>query len=116
MADIDGDGLPDILAGMYWIRPPESFELPSHLFAIDLWNETLESAMLRLSYGPLAGAAPELIAAQREMHPARLARLEKGADPRQLWTEHPIRGIGGVPDLAQPNSLDVADFDGDGRP
>jgi hypothetical protein len=27
MADIDGDGLPDILAGMYWIRSPESFEL-----------------------------------------------------------------------------------------
>src|ERR1035438_4512527 len=60
MADIDGDGLPDILAGMYWIRSPESFELPWHLFAIDLWNETLESAMLRLSYGPLAGATPEL--------------------------------------------------------
>ena len=48
-ADIDGDGLPDILAGMYWIRSPESFELPWRLFAIDLWNETPESAMLRLS-------------------------------------------------------------------
>jgi hypothetical protein len=113
MADIDGDGLPDILAGMYWIRSPESFELPWRLFAIDLWNETLESAMLRLSYGPLAGAAPELLAAQRDMQPARLARLEKPADPRQLWIEHRIES---VPDLAELNSLETADFDGDGRP
>ena len=108
MADIDGDGLPDILAGLYWIRSPESFELPWRLFAIELWNETLESAMLRLSYGPLG-----LLAAQREMHPARLARFEKPADPRQLWIEHRIES---VPDLAEVNSLDVADFNGDGRP
>jgi hypothetical protein len=113
MADIDGDGHPDILAGMYWIRSPESFELPWRLFAIDLWNETTESAVMRLSYGPLTGAALELVAAQREMQPARLARFEKPADPRQLWIEHRIES---VPDLAGVNSLDVADFNGDGRP
>jgi len=108
MADIDGDGLPDILAGMYWIRSPESFELPWRLFAITLWNETPESAMLRLSYGSLG-----LVAAQRDMRPARLARFEKPADPRQLWIE---RRIEDVPDLTAVNSLDTGDFDGDGRP
>jgi hypothetical protein len=113
IADIDGDGLPDILAGMYWIRSPESFELPWRLFAITLWNDTPESAMLRLRYGPLTGAAPELVAAQRDMPHPRLARFEKPADPRQLWIEHRIEN---VPDLAAVSSLDVADFDGTGRP
>jgi hypothetical protein len=108
LADIDGDGLPDILAGMYWIRSPVSFELPWRLFAIELWNETPESAMLRLNDGPLG-----LLAAQREMSAARLAWFEKPADVRQLWVEHRIDA---VPDLAEVNSLDVADFDGDGRP
>jgi len=108
MADIDGDGLPDILAGMYWMRSPQSFELPWRLLAIDLWNETPDSAMLRLSYGPLG-----LVAAQRAMRPARLARFEEPADPRQLWIEHRIEN---VPDLAEVNSLETADFDGDGHP
>jgi hypothetical protein len=113
MADIDGDGRPDILAGNYWIRSPESFEMPWRLFAIEPWNEEPESAMLRLVYGRLTGVAPELLIVQRAIGRARLARFEKPADPRLLWIEHPIDS---VPDLDQPNSLDVADFDGDGRP
>ena len=113
MADIDSDGRPDILAGMYWIRSPESFDLPWRLFAIVLWNDTLDAAMLRSSYGPLTGPAPELVAAERAVRPARIARFEPPADPRQMWIEHPIDD---VPDLAEVNSLEAADFDGDGRP
>jgi hypothetical protein len=112
IADIDGDGRADILAGMYWIRSPESFELPWHLFAIMVWNQTPESAMLRLAYGPL-GAQPELLAAERATQPARLARFERRADPRQLWIEHPIEGLA---DLSDVNTLETADFNGDGRP
>ncbi|HTQ58448.1 MAG TPA: FG-GAP-like repeat-containing protein [Bryobacteraceae bacterium] len=113
MADIDGDGHPDILAGMYWIRSPESFELPWHIFAITLWNETPESAMLQSSYAPLTGPTPDLVLAQRNVTPARLAHFTKPADPRQLWIE---QRIDSVPDLGAVSSLEIADFDGDGRP
>ncbi len=36
IADVDSDGLPDILCGNYWMQSPKELELPWHLFAIDL--------------------------------------------------------------------------------
>jgi hypothetical protein len=107
LADIDGDGLPDILCGNDWIRSPEQFDLHWRLFAINLWNELENSAMLRTAYGNGI-----LVAGQREMTPARLAWFEKpAAGPTPLWTQHDIAG-----GWDRIHSIEFADFDGDGKP
>ena len=62
IADIDGDGLPDILCGNDWIPLAQKFDLHWRLFAINTWNELENSAaMLRLAY-----RAGILVAGQRE--------------------------------------------------
>jgi hypothetical protein len=80
--DIDGDGRVDILCGNYWIRSPERFDLPWRLFAVGDWWDGDDSAMLRL--------AGDLVAAQRELAPARIAWFDRSADPREFWAERRV--------------------------
>ncbi len=107
IADINRDGRPDIFCGNYWIRAPASFELPWRLFAINTWTEAEKSGMMRLSY-----RGGRLVAAQRSIDPARLAMFLQPAAPEQLWEEHRLANV----KLTRLNSLDSADFDGDGMP
>ncbi len=82
VADIDGDGLPDIVCGNYWIKSPASLDLPWRDFAIELYNDLPDSATLRLALDH-----GDLLVAQGELPIGRLGRFRKPADPRTLWTE-----------------------------
>jgi hypothetical protein len=92
-ADIDGDGFPDILCGNYWIKSPEAYDLPWHLFAIELYNETPASATLRLA---LANGSQDLFVAQRDMDDAKVTWFNRPANPKVLWDAHPITMPGGI--------------------
>jgi len=81
LADVDGDGLRDIFCGNYWMKSPEKFELPWHIFAINTYSETPKSAMVRL----VLLDRDHLVAVQSHMADARLTIFEKPDDPRRLW-------------------------------
>ena len=87
LSDIDGDGRVDIVCGNYWIKGPQSFELPWHIFAINTYSETLESAMLGHAF-----LRKDLLGAQGHMSDARVTLFTKPQDPRQLWQDTPIKG------------------------
>ena len=80
--DVDHDGRPDIFGGNYWVRSPERFDLPWHIFAINLLHAEPEDANF-----VLAPWRHELLALQREHGPTPLRRFTPLADVRQLWTE-----------------------------
>lgn len=107
LKDIDGDGRVDVLCGDYWIRQPASFELSWRLFAIHLWYEQPDSALLRIA---AAGAA--VVEAQAHQENARLAWFEPPGDVHLQWIQ---RRIGEDLNLRRLHGLDTADVDGDGR-
>jgi hypothetical protein len=92
-SDIDGDGFADILCGNYWIKSPEAFDLPWHLFAVELYNETPASATLRLA---LTDGGRDLFVAQRDMEHAKVTWFRRPADPKVLWEAHPLELPGGI--------------------
>lgn len=109
--DVNEDGLPDIFCGNYWIRSPEGFDLPWRLFAIELYNEKPDSALVRLALAQIKGSRfPALVVSEGAADHGRLAWFERPDDPRQLWIEHRL-----LPDetLHHPQGLLVLDEKGD---
>lgn len=109
LADIDGDGLMDILCGNYWIRSPENFELPWRLFAINTYSEVDDSAMLQLA---LTAPADGLIVSQGHMRDARLTWFEKPDDPKRLWIGHRLDDR---LHLVNAHALAATDLNADGK-
>ena len=109
LADIDGDGLIDIVCGNYWIKSPTSFELPWRLFAINTYSEVDDSGMLQLA---LTSPADNLIVSQGHMRDARLTWFEKPDDPKRLWIGH---RLGDQFHFVNPHALAAADFNADGK-
>lgn len=92
--DIDADGLPDLFFGNYWVRNPGRLDVAWRLFAVNLWHDTPDAAL-----AAMALAGDDLIWAESSAPNARIARLSKPPDPRQLWLEHRL------PPLDYPRSV-----------
>ena len=82
--DVDGDGLPDLFAGNYWVRNPGQEGFSWRLFAINAYHATPTAAqahIARFDRDTVVWASP-----------ARVALFRKPADFRQIWSETPLSG------------------------
>jgi hypothetical protein len=85
VTDVDGDDLPDIICGNYWLQSPKNFDLPWHDFAIELYNDQPLAATLRLAL-----SNGNLLVAQGELPNGQVSRFRKPPDPKQLWIEEKL--------------------------
>jgi hypothetical protein len=106
--DIDGDGLPDLYCGNYWVQSPKEFDLPWRLFAIHPHYKQPLSSSFRL-----AEAFGGIVAAQRDFETDPIVSVfrKPKSDITQLWNEEPFSAKVRRPQalLATPQGLIVGE-------
>lgn len=88
-ADIDRDGLEDILVGNYWMKNPGVTSESWRIYAINVWHESPLAGVASFAWWRLGGQR-RLVISQRAMAGAGLAWYEMPSDPKQIWDEHRI--------------------------
>jgi len=111
-ADVDGDGRLELIAGLSWYRPPQtpggSWE--RHIFAEGYVSPKAVAADFDCD------GRPEIVISEGDAslngrEYGRLVRFTSSDNPEALWQAEVLHDR-----LLDPHSLQVADFDGDGRP
>ena len=108
-ADVDGDGQLELIAGCSWYRLLPSGQWERHVYTEDYGGTRVAAADFDDDGRPEI-AVCEVGADIGQTH-GRLALFRPGADPEDLWEAEVLHDR-----LADAHSLQVADFDGDGRP
>ena len=102
VADIDGDGEAEVLAGAGYFKRPAAIGDPWRRFEI-----VRDWEAVRVQVADLNGdGIPDIVLAEAETYPGRIAWFE-GPD----WKMHLLRD-----DVNHGHSLEIADFNGDGTP
>ena len=109
-ADVDGDGQLELIAGYSWYRLLPSGEWERHVY-----TEDYEGPPRVVAADFDGDGRPEIalceVGSETGRTYGRLALFRPGADPEDLWEAEVLHDR-----LLDPHSLQVADFDGDGRP
>ncbi len=110
VADVDGDGQHELIAGLSWYKPLGKNLWQRHEFARGYVSP--KSVVADFD----GDGRPEIIISEGDAslngrHFGRLVMFKAGADVTDLWQATVLHDR-----LLEPHSLQVADFDGDGRP
>ena len=112
VADIDGDGRPELVAGLSWFRIRPGGRVERHVYGEGFVSPRVAAA----DFGG-AGRVDIVIAEgdasyrREDADHGRVARFRHDGDPEAPWRAEILHDR-----LLDPHSLAVADFDGDGRP